>query len=253
MTTPLTILVAVAAWLLVVLVWQLTVVPWLTKGPSGDPVTGFLWQVVRTYSRLVHHTTFTGTGLVPPTNCPGGLVVVSNHTGPIDPMLVQAACRFEIRWMMAADMMAPQLNWLWRRLKIIPVARDGRDSTSAREAIRHVRGGGVVGIFPEGGIVRPPGEIRPFHSGAGLIISRTAAPVLLVWVCDTSGQTEIGPALVTSSRARVTFVERIEFAAKSDPTAVTEQLRQRLAEASGWPINDEPLIPPAANADSFAA
>jgi 1-acyl-sn-glycerol-3-phosphate acyltransferase len=251
MSMPLTAALVLAGWLILVGLLRWTVVPRLATGPGGDPGTGLLWRIVRAYGRLVHRTTYTGLEHVPPTNRPGGLVVVSNHTGPIDPLLVQAACRFEIRWMMASDMMIPQLDWLWRRQRMIPVARDGRDSTSAREAIRHVRGGGAVGIFPEGGIVLPRQEIRPFHEGVGLIIARTEAPVLLVWVSHTPDETEMFRALVTPSRARVQFVDLLEFPPKTDAATITGGLRQRLAEASNWPIRDEPLIPPRANADPF--
>ena len=154
--------------------------------------------------------------------------------------------------MMATDMMVPQFDWLWRRQRMIPVARDGRDTVPAREAIRHVRGGGVIGIFPEGGIVLPREEIRPFHQGVGLIIARTEAPVLLVWVSQTSHETGMGRALVTPSQARVQFVDLLEFPAGSDPATITRRLQERLAEASNWPIRDEPLIPPQVNGDPFA-
>ncbi len=254
MPTLVTILfAAAAAWLAVVLLLRWAGQRYLARGPRGDAVTGLLWHVFRTYCRLMHRPRTTGLHHVPASNRPGGLVVVSNHTGPIDPLLIQVACRFEIRWMMARNMMIPQLDWLWRRYRIIPVARDGRDSGPAREAIRHVREGGVVGIFPEGGIVRPSGEIRPFHNGVGLIIARSGAPVLLAWVTDTPAETEMWKALCTPSRSRVEFVDLIAFPKECDPASITEALRQRLAEASGWPINDQPLIPPQTTADPFAA
>jgi 1-acyl-sn-glycerol-3-phosphate acyltransferase len=252
MPTPLTVALVVAGWLAFVLLFRWTIARWLASGPSGDPVTGLLWLIVRAYSRLVHRTTFAGLEHIARTNRPGGLVVVANHTGPIDPLLIQAACRFEIRWMMAADMMVPQLDWLWRRQRMIPVARNGRDTAPVREAIRHVRDGGVIGIFPEGGIVLPRQEIRPFHEGVGLVIARTEAPVLLVWVSQTPEETEMFRALVTPSRAHVHFVDLLEFPAGGDPATITHRLRQRLSEVSNWPIRDEPLVPPQANGDPFA-
>lgn len=254
MSTSALIALFVAAWLAVVVALRL-IGRRLARGPRGDAVTGLLWLGFRAYCRLRHRARFDGREHVPDTNAPGGLIVVSNHTGPVDPLLIQAACRFEIRWMMARDMMVPKLNWLWKRQRLIAVGRDGRDLTAAREAIRHVRGGGVIGIFPEGGIVRPAGEIRFFHEGVGLIIAKTEAPVLLVWVRDTPEPKDMVPALLSSSRSRVTFVDRLEFEGQRDPGAITAALRRRLAEASGWRVSDEPVIPPRfpATADPFAA
>ena len=227
-------------------------VRWSRTAPGGGPVIGFIWRADRVYGRLMHRTTVTGREHVPATNAPGGLVVVSNHTGPIDGLVIQAACRFQIRWMMAVDLMIPALQWLWRWNPVIAVSRDGRDSGPVREAIRHVKDGGVLGVFPEGAIVQPRSELRPFHEGVGLIISRTRAPVLLVWVSGTPESPRMGEAIFTRSRSRVVFLDIIEFDKGAGPAAITRTLRERLAEASGWPVNDEPLIPPVRNGDPFA-
>ena len=237
-----------------VLLW-LAFVRWSRTAPSGEPVIGFLWLVDRIYCRFMHRMTVSGRKHVPATNAPGGLVVVSNHSGPIDPMVIQAACRFQIRWMMATDMMIPALEWLWKHHPVIAVSRDGRDSGPVREAIRRVKAGEVVGVFPEGAIVRPRHELRPFHEGVGLIISRTRAPVLLVWITGTPESPRMGEALTTRSRTRVVFLDLVEFDEGTKPATITRTLRKRLKEATGWPINDEPLIPPARpvrNGDPFA-
>ena len=251
-TLPTVLLAAVVAWLALVLLFRWVSVRWLTDGPRGEPVTGLMWRVLQAYCRLMHRPTYVGLGHVPEGNRPGGLVVVSNHTGPIDPLLIQSACRFEIRWMMAENMMVTQFESFWRRQRIIAVARDGRDSGPAREAIRHVKGGGVIGIFPEGGIAIPPDEIRPFHNGVGLIISRTKAPVLLVWVTGTPEAKDMPGALGSPSRSRIEFVDLLDFSGERDPAAIAQTLRKCLADASGWPLNDEPLSPPGTNPDPFA-
>lgn len=246
-------LLILGLWIALALLGRWVAARWLATGPRGDAATGLMWHILRLYCRLMHRPTYTGLKLVPAGNRPGPLVVVSNHTGPIDPLLIQCACRFEIRWMMAENMMVPQFESFWRRQRIIPVARDGRDTGPAREAIRHVKSGGVIGIFPEGGIAVPPREIRPFHNGVGLIIAKTKAPVLLVWVSDTPDTTDMFTALATSSRSRVQFVDYLDFSKERDPSAITETLRRRLADASAWPLNPDPLAPPLAAPDPFAA
>ncbi|MHC4447604.1 MAG: lysophospholipid acyltransferase family protein [Planctomycetota bacterium] len=252
MSTPV-ILLIIAGWLIAVGLCRWFVVRWLSRGPGADAVTGLIWLIVRVYCRLVHRARYTGLEHVPSTNQPGGLVVVSNHTSPIDPLLLQAACRFHIRWMMASDMMVPQLDWLWRRYQVIAVSRDGSDTAPAREAIRHVREGGVVGIFPEGGIENPPGGIRPFLAGVGLVVARAKAPVLLAWISGTPECPDMLPALTTPSRARLQFIDVIDFGEERDALAITDHLRCRIAEASGWPTSDEPLARPRLEPDPFAA
>lgn len=246
------LLITAACWAVVVWMCWFFGARWSSRGPGANPITGLLWLSVRVFCHLRHRPTYRGLQHVPDTNRTGGLIVVANHTGPIDPLVIQAACRFEIRWMMAEEMMIDQLDWLWRRQRMIPVARAGSDMAAAREAIRHVRSGGVIGIFPEGGIVRPSGQIRPFHQGVGLVIVKTEAPVLLAWVRGTPEATGMMAALKSRSRPLVDFIDLLEFTGQRDPRGITSRLRSRLSEASGWPQCQEPLTPPRPKSDPFA-
>ncbi len=241
---PLLIVIfAVAGWIALTLGLRWAGEWFFSRGPGGDPVTGLMVLATQVYCHLMHRTQYEGLKHVPQTNQPGGLIVVSNHGSPIDPVLIQSACGFVVRWMMAGDMMIPQLGWLWRHQRMIPVARDGRDLGPAREAIRHVQAGGVLGVFPEGALVRPRDQVRPFHPGIGFMIAKTHAPVLLLWLSGTPEATHLGSALLTRSHARVRFIDRLEFGDERDPAAITQTLRRLLAEATGWPLCDEPLAP----------
>jgi 1-acyl-sn-glycerol-3-phosphate acyltransferase len=235
--------VAILVWIALIGVIRLLVLPWFRQGPNGDAVTGALWRVVRMYAWFVPRTTFVGMDRLRQTIFPGPMIVVSNHTGAVDPLLVQAGCSFHIRWMMASEMMAASLDWLWHYEKPIPVDRDGKDSGPAREAIRHVLAGGIVGIFPEGRIVQPPRQLRPFFQGVGLIVARSKAPVLLVWVSGTPDTTHKSESLSTPSHARVENIEMIDFKNERDAHVIAQKLRNRLAQHSGWPKNDEPQPP----------
>jgi len=238
-----TIFVIVSSWIAFIAIIRLIIVPWLAHGPQGDPITGIMWRIIRIYCRLVHHATFLGLEQLRQQMTAGPLIVVSNHTGAIDPLLIQAGCRFHIRWMMASEMMSHLLDFVWHRQQPIPVDRDGRDSGPAREAIRHVQAGGTIGIFPEGRIVFPPRQIRPFYTGVGLIVARAKAPVLLVWVSGTPDTTNMRDSIFQSSHARIRYIEIIDFKGERDAHVITERLRKRLSAVSGWPINDEPIPP----------
>lgn len=237
-----TFLLIAGIWVSVVLIARWVIVPLLRHGPDHNPVKVLLWRSCQVYSWTMHRVRYRGEERLRRKVHPGGLIVVSNHTCSVDPVLVQCGCRFAIRWLMAKDMMISQLDWLWDLQKVIPVSRDGSDSAPVREAIRHVRGGGAIGIFPEGRIVRPRGEIRPFLPGVGAIVSRTKAPVLIVWISGSPQETNMTKAFFTPSRSRVEYVAVMTFDT-DDPNEITEQLRERLSKASGWPLNDEPMPP----------
>lgn len=243
MSAALTITTAVLAWMAFVLVGRWLAWRYLRCFGPGDPGSCLLWLAVRAYARTLHRVRHRGLEELRVHRDIGPLIVVSNHTGAVDPLLIQAGCRFEIRWMMARDMMGPSLDWLWKRQRIIGVSRSGSDGLALRDAIRHVKAGGVVGIFPEGRIVNPPRQVRPFFTGVGLLVSRARAPVMVVWVSGTPDTTDLLRSLVTPSRARVEFVDVLTFDDDASPESITQAVRERLGEASGWPLNNDPMPP----------
>ena len=240
------IAVALAVWVLLATIAWRVVIPALKRGPAGDPGLGLTWYVLKIASRLIHRLRVTGTEHLPP-RCPARpLVVVCNHTGSIDPLLVSSACPFMIRWMMGDDMMWERMAPLWEKLQLIAVDRTGDRPVAIREALRTLRNDGVIGIFPEGRITLPRGEIRPFFDGVGALISRAKADTLLVWIEGTPETDQVIPSLFTPSRSTVHFVEHIPWDGERDPTVITERLRNRLLAVSGWNANDEslPLVLP---------
>ncbi len=207
-------------------------------GPEPDLALALLAN--RLYCRVVHRLRVEGSGHIP--TRPGALVVVANHTAGIDPLLIQAACPFVVRWMMARDMMHPRLGAFWRWLGVIPVDRSGRDTTSARAAIAHLRAGGVLGVFPEGGIERPPRRLRPFLAGVGLIVARTGAPVLPIIIDDTPVADPAWASLARPSRSTIRVLPIVHFDRGGDHDAITRALRELFERETGWPLNDSARV-----------
>ena len=50
----------------------------------------------------------------------------------------------------------------------------------------------AIGIFPEGGIARPPGVLREFQTGVGFLVRKSRATVLPVWL---EGMPEVDVAI----------------------------------------------------------
>jgi 1-acyl-sn-glycerol-3-phosphate acyltransferase len=223
---------------------------WLLENPRQDFEGGMLWHGVRIYSRIMHRLEIRGRENLPHTREPGPLILVINHTAGVDPVLVQAACPFEIRWVMASDMRHPLGEAMWRWSRVIFVDRTGQDVVGAREAMRHVVDGGVLGIFPEGAIERPPRVLLPFQAGVGFIIRRTRALVVPVIIEGTPGGVHAWSSLWKTSRSRITFCPVVDYSgAGLSPEEIASDLRQRFAAWTGWPLADgpEPGPPPPAD------
>ncbi len=212
---------------------------------AGDPEdfrVGVAMLVTKVYARLFQRLRVTGRQHIPRGIDPGPLIVVSNHTAGIDPILIQAVCPFEVRWMMAEDMRAPAAEPLWKWLRIIFVDRMGERSDGAiRDAMRWVRDGKVLGVFPEGHIERPGEAVLPFLPGVTLIAARSRARILPVIVRGTPRVDPAFRSLIIRGRCRLEFLPIIEAAeAKAMGRDLAQKLRELYLEHTGWPANDEP-------------
>lgn len=207
---------------------------------SDDPLRNLASLVVRVYSRLVHRLRVLGREHVPPWRAGdapvGPLVVVANHASGADPLLIQSACGFEVRWLMMRAMMPGSLDALWRWIDVIPVEQDGRDSSSLRAAIRHLKAGGVLGIFAEGGLERPPGVVMAFEPGVGLLVKKSGARVLPAVIDGAAGCESAGWSLVCPSRSRVRFLPMRSYTGSDlDAAGIALDLEVTIAAALGWP------------------
>lgn len=136
---------------------------------------------------VVFRTRVAGRDRVPHT---GGLLIVSNHISFADPPLIAVAMPRPVDFMAMVELFRnPVLGWLTRMLRAFPVDRSRADHGAAREAIRRLRAGHCIVIFPEAGIRLTEKSVLGgdpvFKPGAGLIALLGGAAILPVIVRDT--------------------------------------------------------------------
>ncbi len=199
-----------------------------------------IWTVMRFYCKLYHRPTFVGEreafaeiGLDEP------LILVANHTGAVDPLVVGTQVRRGISWMMERSFNVGPAKLVTYAGGTIFVDRDGRDLEGLRQALRVLQGNGALGIFPEGGIARPPEVIRPFETGVGFMIRKTKAVVLPIWISGTPKVDHAMQCLLIPSRTRVVFGKPVRFDDERDVQVIADRLRAIIREMSGWPYIED--------------
>jgi 1-acyl-sn-glycerol-3-phosphate acyltransferase len=216
----------------------------------GQPLIGWLRLVAIPYLRYFQRLRVEGRHLVPARVGQDGLIIVATHGAGLDPVSLTIEVPHPIRWMMSAEMMLPALGWLWRRMRIIPVAFDARDAAALKAAIAHVQSGGVLGIFPEGGIERPPRMLRPFSGGLRLILSRTKAPVLVAVIDPGEVADSAYAALFKPTHPTIRFLALVEPGPQGHGREAAESIFALLRTETGWPVNNDPMPP--ANPETVA-
>ncbi len=93
------------------------------------------------------------------------LIIACNHVSAIDPFLLITATGRPIRFMIAKEEYErPILNRMFKAAGCIPVDRAGRVEGAFRSALRAIKAGELVAIFPQGGIhcpANPRTRIKP--------------------------------------------------------------------------------------------
>jgi 1-acyl-sn-glycerol-3-phosphate acyltransferase len=115
----------------------------------------------------------------------GAAIVLANHASFLDPFLISARCGRPVRWLVTREFYAkPQLRWILRWFGTIPVGGGRSMVRSYRRIAEVLTRGGLVGIFPEGGISRD-GEMKPFQDGAAVLACRFGVPVVPMHIHGT--------------------------------------------------------------------
>jgi len=110
----------------------------------------------------------------------GPCIIAANHCSYLDPPLVGVACQRAIHYLARKSLLdVPILGPILPELNVIPVDQKNADRSALMGAIRVVRNGGAVLIFPEG-TRSPDGKLQPAQPGIGMIVAKTCAPVVPV-------------------------------------------------------------------------
>jgi 1-acyl-sn-glycerol-3-phosphate acyltransferase len=112
----------------------------------------------------------------------GPALLICNHVGFADAIVISAACPRPIRFIMESSIFKiPVVSAIFRGMKAIPVAPAKVDREVYERAFQTVakelRDGELVCIFPEGRLT-PDGEIGEFRSGMMRILEETPVPVV---------------------------------------------------------------------------
>jgi 1-acyl-sn-glycerol-3-phosphate acyltransferase len=159
----------------------------------------FLTRLARLLTRLILGSRFHlfGTANVPKA---GPLLIVSNHVGAIDPVIIGAWTPRPVWFMAKAELFQGAFAWLMRGYHAFPVIRHSPDRTALRRAFDLLKHGSAVVLFPEGHRAESARLLRA-EPGAGFIARRSGAP--LVPVAITGSQRVLGRQKMVLHRADV--------------------------------------------------
>ncbi|RJQ73066.1 1-acyl-sn-glycerol-3-phosphate acyltransferase [Pseudonocardiaceae bacterium YIM PH 21723] len=159
----------------------------------------------------------------------GPVLVVANHSSIFDGPLLLGIIPRPTVFLIKYEMFRGPLGVFLRAIGQLPVRRGEPDRTPLLAAIRVLRAGGVVGIFPEG--TRGVGDVAAAQRGAAWLARSTGATVQPIAIRGTYRPT--GAPRRVRPQVDMLFGEPLqlpEARGKEALAEATERVRSELAE-----------------------
>lgn len=153
------------------------------KYPRRQVIRGVIRRVVRWLVKTLTRPEITGLEKFPED---GPLIVVANHTGAMEVILMGTFAPKPMEFFAAMEM--PWNDWMGKIIKlygIIPVYRGYANPSTMKSGLDVLSQGALLGIFPEGGFWEPGN--KQARTGAAWLSYKSGAPVLPIGFGDTRG------------------------------------------------------------------
>ena len=117
-----------------------------------------------------------------------GFIIAGNHRSYLDPVFVMSVFRPRpVRYIAKEEFFTvnPIIARLASWVGVFPVKRHTADMTAIKRAVRMLKRGEILGIFPEGTRIREKDQEVTYHEGIALIATLAKVPVVPVHIWNT--------------------------------------------------------------------
>jgi 1-acyl-sn-glycerol-3-phosphate acyltransferase len=165
----------------------------------------------------------------------GPVILASNHASFLDPPLVGSGVKRDINYMARKSLFRyPGIGQILRAVQAVPVDRDGGGAAGLKAILDRLNAGGGIVLFPEGTRTKD-GNLQPARSGVGLVVAKSAAPVVPVRVFGTYDARWkrlrlLRPPRVSIKYGRPMQFEKLRAEAKDCTKARLKEIYQEIAD-----------------------
>ncbi len=170
----------------------------------------------------------------------GGAIIAANHTSYLDPPAMCGAMRRRTYYFAKRELFEiPILGWIIRKYYAFPVDRESVDRTAIRNAVKILRAGELLTLFPEGAR-SPDGSLQEGSAGVAFIAKQAGVPIV---PCALKGVEVVFPRgawYLHRGKIAVRFGKAIDVAdfaseegAKAGMVAATKAVMASIAKMRG--------------------
>ena len=121
-----------------------------------------LQKIVKIATKIYVRPTYEGLENVPKD---GPYIFAGNHLHLVDPGVLMSITNKPIHFLAKSSLFKFPQSIIFNNMGLIVVNRDGKDTSAYQQAVKYLKNGDIVGIYPEGTRERGRG-LLPFKTGA---------------------------------------------------------------------------------------
>lgn len=163
----------------------------------------------------------------------GAVLIAANHMSFLDPISIGIASPRPIHFMARKSLFQGSFfPWLITRLNAFPLKREGVDPSSLKKALRILKEGKALLIFPEGTRSKD-GNIGKVKGGAGMLALKSGAVVVPTLITGTDKALPVDARWIKMRRVRVFFDRPMDLSkykgrSKEVYQKVSEEIMERI-------------------------
>lgn len=135
--------------------------------------------------------------------CDSAFILASNHMSNIDPLALGIACPRKIYFLGKEELFGSKISFWWmKKVGVIPLKRGKNDIGAIKIAIRSLKEGKPLLIFPQG---TRSNDFSTALGGVGFLFSKTKLPIVIAKVSGTDRALPKGKKIPRFTKIKVAF------------------------------------------------
>ena len=152
--------------------------------------------------KLFFHLEIRGRRFIPQK---GGFIVVSNHASFLDPIVLGVSTNRILNYAARDTLFRNRFfGWLLRQCGSFPIRRWSADLSAVKEAVRRLKKGAGLVVFPEG-TRSQDGQVQEITRGFVLLAKKAGVPIIPAWISGSAKAWGKGRKMITLAKIKVAF------------------------------------------------
>lgn len=180
-------------------------------------------------SKIFVPITVYGKESIPPRN---SVIIASNHLSNLDPMLLGLASGRRLSYVAKESLFKNKIfSFFLYQVGAFPIRRDYGDVSAIKEALRRLKKGGRIVVFPEGTRKSQDGP-RKIQPGVGLLAVKGGATVIPAFIRNSDKILAPGATFIKPGGVTVTFGKPIQYSSSDSYPHIAESVMQAIQTLS---------------------